>query len=116
MDHDSFYLLSQKGQLVLDNVRAVVSADKHYEVIIRVTAIPGFNDSEENIAASARFAVELGCNKIELIPYHRLGIAKYGQYGMEYELGQVESPTGERMQALRRLVESFGLREMTGAL
>jgi pyruvate formate lyase activating enzyme len=101
---------------ILDNVREVLSADEQYELIIRITAIPGFNDSEENISATARFAAELGCEKMELVPYHRLGASKYGQYGMEYGLGKLEAPSAERMQTLRRLVERFGIREMTGVL
>ena len=101
---------------ILENIKAVLSADRPYEVILRITTIPGVNDSEENISASARFAAELGCEKIELVPYHQLGVGKYAQYGMEYRLGDVESPTRERMEKLRRLVEGFGLTEMTGRI
>jgi pyruvate formate lyase activating enzyme len=97
---------------VLDNVREILSTDEHYELITRITVIPGFNDSEENILATARFAAELGCEKMELVPYHKLGVSKYGQYGMEYGIGN----SAERMQTLRRLVERFGIREMTGVL
>jgi pyruvate formate lyase activating enzyme len=85
-------------------------------VIIRITTIPGLNDSEENLSATARFAAELGCQKIELVPYHRLGVGKYAQYGMEYPLADLEPPTEERMARLRRLVEGFGLTEMTGRI
>jgi pyruvate formate lyase activating enzyme len=101
---------------ILENIRAVLSADRPYEVVIRVTTIPGLNDSEENISASARFAADLGCEKIELVPYHKLGVGKYPQYGMEYRLGDVEAPSKERMERLRRLVEGFGLKEMTGVM
>jgi pyruvate formate lyase activating enzyme len=101
---------------ILENIRAVLSADRPCEVIVRITTIPGINDSEENISASARFTAELGCEKIELVPYHQLGVGKYAQYGMEYPLGNVESPTRERMEKLRRLVEGFGLTEMTGRI
>jgi pyruvate formate lyase activating enzyme len=101
---------------ILENLRAVLSADRPCEVIVRITTIPGVNDSEENISASARFAAELGCEKIELVPYHQLGVGKYAQYGREYRLGNVESPTRERMERLRRLVEGFGLTEMTGRM
>jgi len=101
---------------VLQNVRSVVTSHRQYEIIVRVTIVPGYNDSEENIATSARFAAELGCEKIELIPYHRLGVAKYGQYGMQYELVGVDPPTEERMERLRSLAKSLGLREMTGVL
>lgn len=101
---------------VLRNIRAVVSAGERREVIIRVTTIPGCNDSEENIAATARFAVELGCGQMELVPYHKLGVGKYGQYGMEYPLPDVETPSRERMESLRRLVEECGLKEMSGVI
>lgn len=100
----------------LRSIRAVLSAGRQYEVILRITLIPGFNDSEENIAASARFAVELGCERIELVPYHKLGIGKYRQYGMEYTLADLETPGRERMESLRRLVEEHGLKEMTGVI
>jgi pyruvate-formate lyase-activating enzyme len=85
---------------ILENIRAVVSGDRHYQAIIRVTTIPGLNDSEENIFASARFAVEPGCDGIELVPYHKLGAAKYAQYGMEYRLWDLDAPSKERMQEL----------------
>jgi pyruvate formate lyase activating enzyme len=101
---------------ILENLRAILSTAQHYEVIVRITTIPGVNDSEENVSATAELAAELGCEMIELVPYHRLGVSKYAQYGMEYPLGDLESPTRERMETLRGLVESFGLREMTGAL
>jgi pyruvate formate lyase activating enzyme len=109
-------LTGAPNQPVLENIRAVLSADRPYEVVIRVTTIPGLNDSEENISASAKFAADLGCEKIELVPYHRLGIGKYAQYGMDYRLAGIESPTRERMERLRRLVEGFGLTEMTGRI
>ena len=101
---------------ILDNLRAIFSAERSCDIILRLTAVPGLNDSEENIVATARFARELGCEKMELMPYHRLGMGKYRQYGMEYGLANLDPPSKERMQQLRRLVESLGLREMTGAL
>jgi pyruvate formate lyase activating enzyme len=104
-------LTGVSNALVLDNLRELLSAERNYEVIIRVTVIPGFNDSEQNISASARFAAELGCEKMELVPYHKLGVSKYGQYGMEYQLGNVAPPSREEIETLRRLVERFGLRE-----
>ena len=109
-------LTGVSNQPILENIRAALAADRRCEAILRITTIPGFNDSEENISASARFAVELGCEKIELVPYHKLGAGKYQQYGMEYRLSHVVSPTPERMEDLRRLVEGFGLKEVTGLL
>lgn len=101
---------------ILDNLRAVFAGERSCDFILRVTVVPGLNDSEENIAATARFARELGCEQMEVLPYHRLGMGKYRQYGMAYGLADLEPPSPERMQQLRQLVERFGLREMTGVL
>lgn len=110
------WLTGVPNEPILENLRAVFSGQRACEIILRVTAVPGVNDSEANIAATARFARELGCEQMELLPYHRLGASKYRQYGMAYGLGQLEPPSAERMHQLRRLVESFGVREMTGVL
>jgi pyruvate formate lyase activating enzyme len=80
--------------------------------VIRIPVIPGCNDSLENIRASAAFVAELGFTQIELMPYHQFGTSKYRQYGMVYQL---DAPAPENdLRSLRELVESFGLREVTG--
>jgi pyruvate-formate lyase-activating enzyme len=58
----------------------------------------------------------LGCHHVELIPYHKLGIAKYNQYGMECRLDDTEAPASEYMQKLKSIVESQELKEITGVL
>jgi len=109
-------LTSQPNDLILGNVRKILLTKKPDEVIIRIPIIPGCNNSEGNVSDSVRFAAELGCEKIELVPYHKLGISKYSQYGMEYKLKNIEPPTKEEMQRFRDIVERFGLKEMTGVL
>lgn len=51
---------------------------------------------------------------MELLSYHALGSSKYMQLGMKYELSNVKLPPDEYVQKIRNIVESFGLREMTG--
>jgi len=51
---------------------------------------------------------------MELLPYHALGSSKYTQLGISYELSDTRPPTEERMNTLRKIVESSGLKEMTG--
>ena len=47
------------------------------EVIVRTEVVPGYNDSEENIEATAKFMAESGRKMMELLPYHALGSSKY---------------------------------------
>lgn len=117
IDSDKHNALTGKGnELIIDNLKKTLSVKKPEDVIIRIPVIPGCNDSRENITQSAAFVSELGYKQIELIPYHRMGVAKYSQYGMVYPLNEVEPSTQEEIQALRDKVEDFGLKEVTGRI
>lgn len=109
-------LVGVSNELILDNARKVLSAKRSYDVIIRIPVVPTCNDSEQNLSAIAAFARAFGCEKIELLPYHRLGQPKYKQYGRKLGLENVEPPAREQMERLRDLVKSFGFQEMTGVL
>ena len=102
------------NEVILDNIRHVYH-DLHVKVIIRVPVIPGYNDSDENIAATARFAAEkLGPDvAVHLLPYHRLGDSKKESLGEEVTL-HIEVPSDEHMQHLKSIVESFGLASQIG--
>lgn len=84
-------------------------------VMISLPVIPGYNDSPENISATARFvAEELGRDvKIRLLPYHRLGESKNESLGKGMELS-IQVPDDEHMQSLKAIVESFGLYAQIG--
>ena len=109
-------LVGVSNELILDNAREVLSGNRSYDVIIRVPVVPTCNDSDQNLSDIATFARAIGCEKIELLPYHRLGAPKYEQYGKEAALRDIEPPAEEQMEGLRSLVKSFGLREMRGSL
>ncbi len=97
------------NELILNNIRHVYH-DMKKAVIVRVPTIPGCNDSEENIAATARFVKEeLGPDVgIHLLPYHRLGESKNESLGKVMDLS-IEVPSDEHMEHLKSIVESSGL-------
>lgn len=107
-------LTGVSNELILSNARRVLSGEVGCEVIARIPIVPGCNDSEQDVAAIAKFVAESGGTMIELLPYHALGSSKYRQLGMQYELGEVRPPSEEQMERLRNVVKSFGLKEMTG--
>jgi pyruvate formate lyase activating enzyme len=107
-------LTGRSNELILGNLAKVLSVMEPEDVVIRIPVIPGCNDSVENISASAKFVSELGFERIELMPYHRFGVSKYEQYGMRYQLDESRPASEMDLQGFRDIVESFGLREMTG--
>ena len=92
---------------ILENIRHVVK-DLGVKVILRVPTIPGYNDSEENIIATAKFAKELGPDvMVNLLPAHKLGESKNESLGVENKC-TIVVPTDEHMQKLKALVEEVG--------
>ncbi len=102
-------LTGMPNGLILSNIRHIYHELKK-AVIIGVPVIPGCNDSEENIAATARFVRdELGPEvPLHLLPYHRLGESKNESLGKKMDLS-IEVPSDAHMEQLRQLVEGFGL-------
>jgi len=76
--------------LILSNARKM--AARGMRMRLRVPVIPKVNDTEENFAATAKFAQELGeaVSGVDLLPYHPYAGGKYRAFGMDYEF-----PTGE---------------------
>ena len=100
--HQAF--TSQPNEKILANARYIAEHAKN--LVIRVPVIPGFNDTEAEIAAIARFADSLpGVHELHLLPYHRLGQDKYEGLGRPYTLAHITPPTNERMQRLKAAAE-----------
>ena len=97
------------NELILSNIKHVYH-DLKKAVTVRVPVIPGCNDSDENIAATARFVKEeLGADVgIHLLPYHRLGESKNKSLGKTMDLS-IQVPSEEHMEHLKGIAESFGL-------
>ena len=94
------------NEQILDNIRHI-HCDLGVAVTIRTPTIPGYNDSEENIAATARFARSLGEDvALHLLPYHRLGESKNQSLGRSSEMG-IEPPDDAHMQHLKEIAEQY---------
>ena len=106
-------LTGVSNRLILDNIRM---ASSRCPTIIRVPAVPGSNDTDENIRATALFAAELGgrIEAVELLPYHPFGRHLYEQTDREYRLPHVEAPTEQHLKRLQSIVESCGVRALIG--
>jgi len=103
------------NELILQNAEKI-----HHEMSIpmraRVTLVPGFNDSSENLETIARFITDKLSNDIpvHLLPYHRLGVAKWERLGRKNETSSIEIPGERQLMECRRIFESFGLTAVMG--
>ena len=98
--------IESSNELMMENARKVALSGKT-RLVIRVPVIPTFNDTVEEIQGIARFADTLpGVDKIHLLPYHRLGQDKYEGLGRPYLMGNVEPPSKEHMETLKKAVHA----------
>lgn len=95
------------NQLILENATKVVKKVK--EMIIRVPLIPSLNDSKDNIMMLVDFVSTLEkVKEIDLLPYHQLGVSKYNQIGQTYKLNEINPPSKEKINDIKRYIENRG--------
>lgn len=89
---------------ILDFARFVNS--KNVDMWLRFVLVPTINDSEDVITRWKEFANSLtSVSKIEVLPYHKLGIDKYKKLGIEYRLKDIPEPTKELIDKVRNELE-----------
>ncbi|MFF3614889.1 pyruvate formate-lyase-activating protein [Streptomyces sp. NPDC002580] len=80
------------------------------EVWVRFVLVPGLTDATENVAGVASFAASLGnVGRVDVLPFHKLGAAKWEQLGMEFTLTDTPVPTAEQVSRARGIFTDCGL-------
>lgn len=98
------------NELILENIAKLGTLSQAPDVVIRIPVIGGVNNSEENIAASAAFVHDaLPAAKMELLPYHKLGMVKYEAIGMPFGQDGLYTPDKEEMKKLRGIAAAQGI-------
>ncbi|MGW2018122.1 pyruvate formate-lyase-activating protein [Streptomyces sp. NPDC001927] len=85
-------------------------ADLGQEVHVRFVLVPGLTDDPDNIEGVAAFAAGLGnVSRVDILPFHKLGEAKWQALAMPFTLHDTPSPTPDEVAAARALFRSHGL-------
>lgn len=91
----------QSNRLILENLKKL--AKKGKKILIRIPLIPGINEDEENIQASAEFIRSLGnIQEISLLPYHRLGKDKYKRLRRRNSFPSLDLLSEERIKKIKK--------------
>ena len=79
-------------------------------VWVRTPVIPGATDSDENIAAVARFIADNlpGCDRYDILPFSNLCASKYERLDMEFKFRGAPLIPHERMEELKEIAERAG--------
>lgn len=107
------------NKLILTNIHKTVEMEK--PLIIRIPVIPGYNNSERNIAETAMFITDKLNNKVlqvQLLPYRPLGLEKYDSLNRRYPMAKVECDIQVQRKELDHLVglmRSYGIAAVAGS-
>jgi len=105
-------LTGVSNDTILANLSRLDEMEQH--IIVRIPIIPGMNDSEENLCATAELLAGMkSLERLDLIGYHNYSIMKYGQLGKRYPLDM--APADEPyMQKIKSLFESYDINTQLG--
>ncbi len=72
---------------------------------IRHVLVPGISDKDEYLQRTADFIKTLhNVERVEILPYHTLGIAKYEELGIPYPLKGVPMPDDDRVKNAQKIL------------
>ena len=76
---------------------------------IRYVVVPGYTDNDESAHMLGEFIKDMdNIEKIEMLPYHKLGAHKWETMGYDYPLGDLEPPKKETMERIKSILEGYG--------
>lgn len=93
------------NEKILENLQRLGKTDA--KIWIRMPIISGMNDDEKDILPIVEVASQIkNLERIELLPYHNLGVSKYERLGMQYQLSrELSPPDQEQLAALKERIE-----------
>lgn len=80
-------------------------SSKGKKMWIRHVLVPGITDNDEQLFKLKAFIDTLKTvEKVEVLPYHTMGMVKYKNLGLPYKLEGVEPPNKERIENAKRIL------------
>jgi pyruvate formate lyase activating enzyme len=71
-------------------------------VWVRYVLVPGLTDDPRDVDRVAAFAGGLGnVERVDILPFHKLGAPKYAQLGIPFPLGETPAPSPELVRDVR---------------
>ena len=81
-------------------------SDNNKDMWIRHVLVPGITDSKEQLTNLKEFISTLNSvKKVEILPYHTLGVFKWEQLGIPYGLENVNPPTKEQIEEAKQILQ-----------
>lgn len=93
--------------MILQNIHALRA--QNLPLTVRTPLIPGINTSRESIRQAAQMLKAARIEHVELLPYHRLGLAKYSALDRPYPLPDLAAMSAAEARELARIYADYGI-------
>ena len=102
------------NRLILKNLKRL--SEMGQRLIVRIPIIPGINDDPQNLNQAGEFLSGLtSLERVDLLPYHKIGLGKYTSLQKNYLLNETQPPSEDQMAELASTFYGFGLNVKVGA-
>ena len=83
-----------------------ISRELKVPVWIRFVLVPGYTDNMDDIKRMADYIKSFdNVEKVDVLPFHKLGEYKWANLGISYELADVQPPTSEMLEQAQTILK-----------
>lgn len=76
----------------------------------RYVLVPGYSDDENDLKKWAEYVSQYkNVERVELLPFHQMGMSKWEQLGETYQLADTKTPSVEDVQKAEQIFRSYNL-------
>ncbi len=80
-------------------------SERNKPIWIRQVLVPNLTDEESDLRATRAFIDGLqSVERVEVLPYHTMGVVKYEKLGLSYPLAGVQAPSKEKVAQAKRIL------------
>ncbi|HWS32924.1 MAG TPA: pyruvate formate-lyase-activating protein [Actinoplanes sp.] len=109
-DEQTYHRVTRTGTLEPTVTFAHRLAARGIPIWIRFVLVPGLTDSEENVESVAAVAASIPTvERVEVLPFHRLGAAKYAALNLPFPLADTPAPDAELLARVHAQFRAHGL-------
>ncbi len=100
------WLTGVPNEQILENIHYL--SEKKARIWLRYLVLPGITDTAENLQALISFCKKINFELIEILAYHKMGVSKWQDLGLQYELNDVPIPKKEEIEKIKDLIQKEG--------